>query len=374
MEKIMSIGLLTFHQADNYGAVLQAYALQEALRNIDNNIEIINYYQPYIIDHYKILNTKNKKKLIKAMLHSIANLVKKYKFSRFRKIYLDITEKVYVHPHNITGKDTYIVGSDQIWNKDITNFDETFFLNFCETNVKKIAYAASIGNDFLNNEDRCFLKKHLQAFHHISVREDTAKKLLKELTDKEIVQVLDPTLLVPKIVWNKLLLPTKVRDKYLLIYMVNMDYSVFRVANCIAERLDLKIYFIDEAIRKKQYVHKNVKKVGPLEFLTLISDAAFVVTNSFHGTAFSIVFNKDFVTVPTVNTGSRMLSLLKLLKLRDRIITEPDEIKSNYNLKIEYIEVKKVLEKERLKSLQFLQHSIESETGIQYEQNQKVFT
>lgn len=369
----MKIGILTFHDADNYGAVLQAYALKETIKKIEPDVEILNYKQPYIVNNYKIIytNTQNVISYIKSLVSSLVYLcpriIRKIKYISFRNNYMDISEDIFYNSAEIEGKDVYIVGSDQVWNSEITQNDETYFLNFCH-HEKKIAYAASIGKDKLNNDEKKFLKDNINNIDYISVREDSAVKIINDLTGMNVNHVLDPTLLADRCIWDKLMCDDKKNKfKYLLVYRLTDNEEVLRAAELISKRLNLKVLYINnlvlfknDLIRKTRYKFKDIKGVGPSEFVTLVKNASFVVTDSFHGTAFSIIFNKDFITVPHKTRGTRMVSLLNLLKLDHRLITHTKQLKNDYPLKIDYEIPNKLLEREKDKSFAFLKNAIES--------------
>jgi len=364
------IGIITFHDADNFGAVLQAYALKETIKKVENDVEILNYKQPLILKSYRIIqiNTNNLKSLIKSVLSSIIYLniriSRKIKFSSFRNKYLDLSEEIY-KKSEIQGKDVYIAGSDQIWNGEITGYDNTFFLSFPRGTAKGITYAASLGKDMINDQEREFLNKNINNIDCISVREDSAVHILYGFTDKKISHVLDPTLLVEQSAWDKLIIDkyNHNKEKYLLIYSLSFDIELLRVAELVSKKLNLKVLYINNSIRRNKFGFKNIRTPSPEEFVTLFKNASFIVTNSFHGTAFSIIFNKDFITIPHKMRGTRMTSLLNLLKLEDRIITSSDQLTEDFILNIDYHIPNELLKLEKEKSFAFLKQSIEGSAG-----------
>ena len=133
----MKIGILTFHDADNYGAILQAYALQETIKKINSDVEIINYKQPNIVKSYRLIKVYTNsiynliRSILSSLIHLYNNCKRKSKFRSFRKKYMNISREIYYQSSKIKGKDIYITGSDQVWNGEITNYDRTYFLNFC---------------------------------------------------------------------------------------------------------------------------------------------------------------------------------------------------------------------------------------------------
>lgn len=359
----MKIGILTFHEANNNGAILQAYALQEVLSELSHDVEIIDYKQPYITEKYKLIriNKNSKKAFIRSIGSTILNFPNFYKkkkvFNQFRKEYINISKKSYFNGSEIDGYDAYVVGSDQIWNSDITGFDKTFYCHFSNFNAKNISYAASLGRENLNDNDISFIKENIKNFDSISVREDSAKKLISTLTNKSVELVLDPTLLIDSEKWLKFT-NNSTRDKYLLMYCVGKEGNTQEIAKKIARKLSLKIISVNDKFKINTHNIKNLDGIGPESFVDLFKNAEFVVTNSFHGTAFSIIFNRDFVVVPQKTGSTRMISLLNILNLTSRVIFNLDQIDDNYNLEIQFSVPNDILVVERNKSREFLVNSL----------------
>lgn len=326
----MKIGILTFHCAHNYGAVLQCYATQEFLKSKGYEVEIINYRPEYLLEPYRIFSTK--KILSKNPVRTIKNIIfllltfvikaKRWKgFERFINNKLNIS--------NIASKDTipsnydaYIVGSDQIWNPKITEgFDGVYFCDFPfnKKSKKYIAYAASMESAKLDNNETDFYSKQLANFNSISVREAQLKDLLQPLTSTSIKQVLDPTLMVSPDVWNSFTTNKTNNEKYVVIYQVRHNQDTIRIAQDIAKQIDAKIKIL---VAWPQLYKRDIYQTAtPEDFANIIRNAECVVTTSFHGTAFSIIFNKPFYTIK-LNDGadSRSVSLLEALNLEDRMI------------------------------------------------------
>jgi hypothetical protein len=363
----VKIGILTFHDADNHGAVLQAYALKETLKKIEDDTEIINYKQKHIINHYKIIkiDTQNINLLIKSIIKTVVHLysksIKRIKFNSFRSKYMSISKEIFYKASEIKGKDAYVVGSDQVWNSQLTHNDEAYFLKFCNKYDKKISYAASIGKDIIDNNEKQDLEKKICNFDYISVREDSAVKIISGLTDKKVYHVLDPTLLADKAIWEKLIQNDnkKYNNKYLLIYTMEDNEELLRIADLVSKRLNLKVLYISDSLKKNRYDFKIIRKVGPIQFISLFKNASFIITNSFHGTAFSIIFNKDFLTVPHKTLGTRMISLLNTLKLNHRLLNSCEELKEDYVFNINYEIPNEILKHEKEKSFAFLKRAIE---------------
>lgn len=364
----MKIGILTFHEADNCGAVLQAYALTETLKsNIKNaEVEIINYHMPYITHQYKYisLNTNGFIPLLKSIGSSLFHIKRKIsskpKYKNFRTKHMVISGMKYLESTEIQNYDAYIVGSDQVWNKGITNGDSVFFLDFADKKSKKISYAASIAKDNLSDIEFQEIADNLGSFDAVSVREISAANNLQQYTTKKVYQVLDPTLIADKSIWNNLIKIDSCDEPYILVYMVDFNKEVLEVAKEMSKKLNLPVWCITTATKTKGYDFRFIKDIGPIEFLQLFSSAKFIISSSFHGTAFSIIFNKNFVTMPHKETSSRMTDLLHLLGLEDRILNGVNELENNLKLEINYDVVNRKLEDLKELSLTFLKESLDS--------------
>ncbi len=328
----MRIGILTFHCAHNYGAVLQCYALQEFLKSKGHNVEIIDYRPYYLLRPYKIFKIErilshNPIKLLKNTFRELALLY--YRYVRYYNFETFITNKLNlslrVRENNIPNKyDIYIIGSDQVWNPKITKgFDNIYFASFPFEKEKKkyISYAASMGVQELTAEQKQYIKSSLCNFDKISVRENNLCKLLEPLTSNTINQVIDPTLLIKVADWNQLVIKPNINSKYVLVYQVRTNKETLKIANNIARQIGGVV--IEAVAWLNIRCFKNKYQVAtPEAFLGLIKYADCVVTTSFHGTAFSIIFNKVFYTL-LLNDGkdSRSLSLLESVGLKDRAIS-----------------------------------------------------
>ncbi|MDK0927598.1 polysaccharide pyruvyl transferase family protein [Clostridium perfringens] len=368
----MKIGILTFHNAYNYGAVLQAYALKTVLENINlSQVNVIDYRPIYIENSYSIFPKKYENKKLKITLGSFKSFlfnlynfkniaIKRRKFGEFVNKNLNLSKRVRNKNDFFMNLDFdyYIFGSDQIWNPIISeNFDEIYFGNFKTKNKSiKIAYAASFGNSNIDNNYKNELKYLINNLDNISVREIHAKKLLNSITNKEIVHVLDPTLLLNLNEWDKLVL-NNIKDKdYLLIYRLGNNEELLRIAEYIAEKMFLKIIEISSTPSLTRENYKHLKNLGPDEFITYFKNSSFIVTDSFHGTSFSVIFNKEFYIVPNHSRSERITSLLNTLNLEQRIIESIDEV--NLENKINFYLSNNILNKERHKSLMFLKKSL----------------
>lgn len=328
----MKIGILTFHCAHNYGAVLQCYALQEYLKEVGHDVEVIDYRPHYLLEPYNIFKktrviSKNPIRMAKNIVWEIILLYYRYKrhssFNSFIKNKLKLSQRVEKDKIPET-YEAYIIGSDQVWNTSITQgFDKIHFayFPFPKKEKKYLSYAASMGETYLSPEKEEYMKIALNNFDYLSVRENDMVDLLQPLVKSPITQVLDPTLLINASIWEKLIHNPNIKNKYVLVYQVRVNEQTLKIAQQIANQIG---GIVIEAVA---YINRNCRKnnyqtASPQDFLSLIKHAACVVTTSFHGTAFSVIFNRPFYTI-YLNDGrdSRSCSLLEAVELKNRIIT-----------------------------------------------------
>lgn len=365
------IGIITFHNAHNYGAVLQAYALQKVLSK-SNDVELINYKNKAISRGYRIIkiNKKSFRLFIITFFSDLINLrknIKRYKvFEDFINKKLKLTKpykSVEELKNNFPKKDIYITGSDQVWNSQITQgLSDAYTLNFGDVNINRISYAASIGNANINDLEKDEFIKKLSNLNYISVREENAKNSLQNLIKNNIEVVLDPTLLVKKEEWDKEIINEVQKDeKYILAYVVAKDDDHLKILNKLSEKTGLKIIHFDNSNAAIKNILANKYTAGPLEFISLVKNAEYIVCTSFHATIFSIIFNKKFWVVPHKKTGSRVINLLKKLGISERAVNSLEEFeKLDYDKEIDYENVNKRLEEERKKSIDWLNNAINS--------------
>lgn len=350
------IGLLTFHRANNYGAVLQAYALQNVVEGLGYECEYLDIsFNPGQIQETEKQNTMLRKL---SKLKNIKGIIRGRKrtasFQKFRKLYLKISEEKFGSDKYITDSskyESYIVGSDQVWNLNITNSTLSFLLHFVDKNKKKNSYASSFGVETLNEKEKEIFKKYLSRFDNISVREKQGANIISSLIGKEATVCLDPTMLIDKEHWSAMAGRIRYR-KYVLIYAMADSAGLIKKAKEIAQKKKLKIIAI--GLKNEVKGIKNIRTASPTQWLGLIKNADTVVTNSFHGTAFSLNFNKNFYVeyLPTGwSVNSRLKNIIEMFGLEECLIDEEticDSASINYN------NVNKILNEKRVKSLNYL--------------------
>lgn len=356
----MKIGIITFQETNNYGAILQNFALQQAIIQKGHSAETINYKSTYISKPYRFIHLKNKGLLsyIFGVLGYLIYMPRTKKCNQFRKLihYSKPIEKDNIHALNET-YDIFITGSDQVWNYKLTGMDTTYMLDFVTDKSKCNSYAASIG---LLNIDPLQQKQYytlLNNFHFITVREKSASVLLKHILNKEIPIASDPCLLLSKNRWEQIAIEPKNFCNYILIYQLGFSIDAVKLAKQIAKEKSLRMIFIPFPVGKFAFGKWDIT-AGNAELVGYIKNAEYVITDSFHGTLFSIIFNKKFFTkISGTHAGvsSRIFDLLTHYGLTNRIIQE----NMNYNQKISYDTINKLLEKDRKISLDILDNMLQ---------------
>lgn len=324
-----NIGILTFHDTLNYGATLQCYALQKTIEEMGASVEIIDYKCPRFEKEYSPFYVSQKKvKKIAYMLCAIKMNCKKQKKKRvFHQKYLKLSQKYFKETIAESNKnyEMFIVGSDQVWNWKLTDFDKTYFLDFVDEGRRKISYAASFGLNDIDVEYQDIYRKLLQGYDKISVREKRGMVLLRQLgiSDSELVS--DPVLLLNRTCWEEIATVPKMND-YILLYTIN-NTDAYEYAKKLSQRTNKKLIYLSAPL-KAPFYGKKIREIGPDEFVGWFLNAAYIVTDSFHGTVFSVLFQKQFVSFQKdKNRGvnSRIKSMLEILALEKRAVENKEE-------------------------------------------------
>lgn len=354
------IGILTLHRANNFGAVLQNYALQKAINSLGYECETIDYKIPQVDQAYKnvtIRKDKNPIRKLAGLYWDMLNLKQgrenTYKFNEFRNKYIKLSSKTYDSMTiNEATYDLYIVGSDQVWNTQIIKNDNinTFSLGF--TGSKKAAYAVSSGSVEL-----MIPLDNIKKFDYITAREME----LCEYLDKHHIHskiVCDPTLLLTKKDWQKLIRDIKIdHSGYVYLYYVDGRRSEAAcIAKDFAKKNSLDVVYSRRLDHQAELNNYGINRFsdGPLEFIKEIECADFVVVSSFHGVVFSILMEKNFIALLHESTGSRVKSILSKVGLQDRIVNSIDDYQSGKFPAIDYSKVRPIVENWRKESLEEL--------------------
>lgn len=361
------IKTITCHDVYNAGASLQAYALSAYLKNLGHQVEIIDYKPDYLM-HYELWGVKNPK-YNRPILREIYNVLKlpgrvkercsqrKKAFDDFKKEYLTVTEKTFRSNEELErvclDADIFFTGSDQIWNTVFQNGkDPAFYLDFAPTNAIRASYAASFATEDVAEEYKRQVGLWISKLDFVSVREQSGMKILKGLGVREAQQVVDPVFLLSKSEWESLLSDEGTDEDYLFVYDFDHNEELNSRAVALAKKHGWKIYsFFPNSNSDQCFFHK-----GPLEFVGLIKNAKMVLSNSFHATAFSIIFEKQFIVYERkekINT--RMRDLQQSLGI------------SGNEAWIDYRKVKELLAKQIESSKEFIDHVLTAAEKDQYE-------
>jgi hypothetical protein len=337
----MKILTITCHRPYNYGAVLQAYALQHYLESIGVETAVIDYYPDY---QRSKTDVNLMVKIIWCLYRLPDFIVGKRVFGKFLKDNIRLTRqyKTLDELKSCPPKaDGVIAGSDQIWNYNIHK-DDTYYLTFVPENCFKAAYAASIAQDSIPKEMKPLYQRRLQGFKKIAVREKTAERLLTELGCENVTTVLDPVFLLSADEWTSNIADTTFEEKgYVLMYAFNCTKEIADYAIDYARKNKKKLYIINTMINDYRFrCDHHYWNCSPNIFVSLFKNADAVVTNSFHGLSFSIIFKKQ-VYVFSKHTGgnSRLFDMMQELNLsncKDGVEIDYKEVYKVLNEKIKY--------------------------------------
>lgn len=351
-------GILTFHRAINYGAVLQSYALQQTVASLGADCEIVDYICPRIVSDYKPFRIGKKNPLadfVKSCIMFRRRAKRAKAFQSFFNNCLVKSARSYT-PETLTEAkkdyDVLITGSDQVWSPNCVGFDPAYFLTFADSR-QKYSYAASFAVTELPKDRVDEYKSRLKDFQAYSVREKSGEKLVKQLTGKSACTHPDPTLLLGKEAWSKIGV-RKCDKPYILIFTANPPVELVDCACRLAKEKNLPVYRLVDAPQRGHSEVKNIKATSVEEFVGWFMHADYVFTNSFHGTAFSVIFNKSLFVEFKNKKGRNIRSeeLLDSLGIsRDLDKTGLEETEIDWNRVNGELESKKQAAIEYLKSV-----------------------
>lgn len=362
----MKVGIITFHFVNNFGGALQAYALRRVVaENCGVDAEIIDYRQWFIrfTDLVRLLPISfNLKEIVMGVATFPERISRKRRFDQFIKNNNQLSRKYTSYwqiRRNIPKDDKYICGSDQIWNPFLTmGIVPAYFMAFEINSNKKIAYAPSFGTEGIAKCHEKKITKYIMSIGHLSVREKTGQELIKRLTGRDAVRLIDPAFLLTKEQWGEIASPSQHKDPYMLLYIMQKDDEVYSYAQKIKEEKGLRLIEISRYGYKPEFVDETLIDVGPAEFLGLFRDATYVCTNSYHGLAYSLIFEKEFCLVPCKRFRARIDNMLDLLKID---ITKNSLGGGNITTTYDREFVRKMINEERNKAITYLINSIGDE-------------
>lgn len=358
----MKIGIITFHRAENFGAMLQAVALRQALASLGHDACFLDYWPKHHDEVYRIWDVSAMKRMrFLTLAHFIlANTLslplkwpRKKKFRQFVKTHIE----PFCIPFD-TPVDVVVTGSDQVWGRFpfFNNRIDPMYLDDPRIHAaRRISYAASMGDTNFNTDERRFIQSHLKNFDRISVREADARHLLCELGFSQAELTCDPTLLLPAEEWIELVAaPRLIKEPYALFY--DFQQGAFHTESLVrfARSRGLQLVSIAPwARRSADYECRIVNSAGPAEFLSLIRNAEHVFTSSFHGLAFSIIFQREFHAAFNVR-ANRAQTLLDTLGLSDRLVDSRTDLMETSFDSIDYTAAAEKLKPYVAGSKQFL--------------------
>ncbi len=389
------IGILTFHRAVNYGAALQAYALQKKVVDLGFDTELIDYGSIGAADvTFPSIKENIFQKLLKYILKSVSNckhlvrrvevlLIKRTEdflfkkdlekqnesFSVFKDKYLKISKNSYHTNNDLESIESFydgvITGSDQVWNPLITQNDLVYFLNFLSNGNKKISYAASFGTESVPEDFQSKIAPELQSIKHLSVREAVGAVMIKNIANRDAYVVVDPTLLLSDEEWREIIPENRINGPYIFYYALLDNSALITLSKHLSKITGFRIVGLSlypvSFQRTKEYFDKSITYVndsGPLEFLSYLYKASIVVTNSFHGAVLSINFKKNFFVVPPEYSIERIVEVLKLFGLSERLRKRDDNMPALKDINIDYSIVTPIFISERNKSIDFLNSAL----------------
>ncbi len=365
-----TVGVLTYHRGFNFGAVLQAFALQRAIANLGHSCSIVDYQAPDEATSYPYLRMPLSRTAASAdallLLNVRSHLRSRQRYESFRSGHLSLTSASYRWADELVRAglpfQAYVSGSDQIWHPALMDRPggPVFFQEFVASS-RRVAYAPSFGVSEIPSRHRDRIRRAIERFAFLSAREQSGCDIIRQLTGREAEHVLDPTLLHEAGTYDRIAGCPALSEKYILVYATEHSDRLRELAVAMRSRLKLPIvavlpwYF---APWRYSYADHRIYDAGPAEFLGWMKNATLVCTNSFHGMCFSIVYRKSFVGVPHRSTGTRQQGLLSLLGLSSRLVDAPCALQDRSLEPIDYEPVQELLREAVGRSLRYLERAL----------------
>lgn len=367
----MKIGLITIHYANSYGGVLQAFATQKALSKY-GEVSIIDYRTSHLESTLRPLRFGTSPRDVLRIGKDILRLIPRYrltrKFHQFFENQYNLT-RPYRSLDELSSLeknfDVFISGSDQIWNPEIIGGSHEagspYLLDFVTTK-KKISYASSVGSYQFSSVEKQVLSQSLFAFDHISVRERDTANMLTSLLNRPVAHVVDPTLLLTKYDWVSQLNLEKLKDinPYILVYTLKKDKILKEIVVDIAENLNTRVIAIDQDPFVNYKCDKHIRDASPKEFVSLFANAKFIITNSFHGTTFSLNLNLPFIVTPPPTGMNRIQNLLKATGTKNRFLNKKEKLPTVLNEELDFSIINERLDRLRYQSQEYLDNAFSS--------------
>lgn len=373
------VGIITYFYFLNYGTMLQAYALEHCIERLSDSVtcEIINYVfgEKTCVSQKHIIKTRIKrffhylfecKRVVTVWRYRGKMQCRKSFFDSFVSDKMKLSRQRYVFAEELKKEpplyDIYITGSDQTWSPKI-GFNPALFLDFVKKTGVKAAYAPSVGVTSFTPEEQNYLREHLKDYKFLSCRESVGARLLEEITGRKVSVVLDPTLMVKAEDWNEIAVKPTIGKPYILCYFLGDRSYCRKFVKDLSKEKSLPVYYVPVSWVDCKKKNNLLFDIGPSEFLGLIQNAQYVCTDSFHGVAFCVNFNKQFFafTKHEGNVGggdnSRLYDFLQRMGLSERLMTAYEREKLSLGA-IDYEQTNRLLAEERKMSEQFLRELI----------------
>ncbi len=349
----MRAAVITLHQVDNYGTQLQALATQEKLREYFDDVVFVDYRRP---DTYGwgLLDSFAKGNPLRAAAILPTLIRWRSVFDGFRRRYLNLTDKVYLRESDFDSfedcADVYIVGSDQVWNAGWNKgVIPAFYLDFIPENKLRFAYASSFGRSKLEDWEVEKTRGYIEKFQMITVREESGVNILREQYEYDRVsRILDPTLAMTPSFWRRYEPPSRIKGEYILAYNLNRSAEFDRYASEIAQRTDLPLYRFCTRYDQVFRSGKSLAVPDVLDFITLVDNARYVVTDSFHATAFSMNMGTEPICIYPKDYSGRISEFLRLVGSEQRHVQGPQDYDVIHR-PVDFDHVREILDRERLR-------------------------
>lgn len=353
------VGILTFPDSPSFGASLQMCGMYYALEQMGFCPEVINYTNPFMGKKAHITG-HNAMPVWKKALLQLHNLPSDRKFRQFEDRIVKYPKKQISDRAELSRLseryDKLVCGSDQVWNPYITGNDMSYFFDFCQDDRKKVAYAPSFGLTQVPEECEAAYRRELAKFAALSAREQRGCEMVKELTGRECLQVLDPSMLADRSLWKKQSKkPRHLPEHYIASFIFNPRAQISDFISRLSRDKGLPVVTVGGGLFTRLKDHSNTGPIGPDEWLYVLEHADYVVTDSFHGAAFSIIFERPLFVSLASSTNSRLVTLMDTFDMHDRVIGHEKFCAEG---KTDYEKVGRIMEQKRTQSLQYLKNSL----------------
>lgn len=372
------VALITLHTVSNYGSCLQTFATQKIFESLGWEVEVIDYYRADNLPEYavekafmgrrmqKFQGVWDRAPWLKRLLSvPMGAIVKRQRkpFDDFRSKYLHLSKRMYRSADELElyppVADVYCTGSDQVWNSVWNNgFEKPFYLTFAPEGKPRISFAASIGRNEVDDWEKPLMKEALSQYKAISMRESSGIGILNDLGFSDAQLVLDPTLMLNKHDWESIAkMPEGIDGPYLLVYQLNKSKAFVDYVEAVAKKYGLNVVKISYGIYDVMKSAKTLIAPSVEEFVGLFLNASYVITDSFHATAYSLNFGVPFTAIAPERFSTRIASVLALTGTEDRMLASQQDI-AMYERQIDFEYTTEKLDEMRKKSIAFLEEAL----------------